>query len=276
MADFDNTHTAHVTHVTHTEEIPKFVEVTATETPDEIATPVGFVTKTTTTSTTTEVREITLMEKYTSIFKTNPLYQDTSKVLHWRDPVKTGLLFGIFNFFFFLYTLADYSMVTIVSYLLLTLLTICFGYSNYVVLKASWLQGKRVENPFQERFKDVKFHVSRETATKYMDTALDLINTTIDLFRDVFYCTDNLLSARFAFYFYMGATIGNWFSGATLLYLVTLGFFLWPRLYEEKRAEIDHFYGIAKTQATAYVHLALTKLPPAVTARFPALKPKHQ
>jgi len=259
-------HEAHVV-----EETPKFVEVTAVETPDEIK-PVGSVS--TKSDVCEELRECAVAEKYVSILKAHPLYSETSKMLHWRDPVKTGLLFGIFNFFFFLYTWADYSMLTIVSYLLLTLLTICFGYSNYVVLKASWLQGKRVENPFQERFKDVKFHVSRQTAEKYLDTILDITNATIDLFRDVFYCTDNFLSARFAFYFYLGATIGNWFSGATLVYLVALGFFIWPRLYEEKGREIDHFYGIAKTQATTYFHLALTKLPPAVTARFPALKPK--
>jgi len=265
-----------VTHTTHiTLETPKYVEVTATEIPDELK-PVGSVSMKPVTTTTDELREASVAHHYLQYLKANPLYTESSKALHWRDPVKTGLLFGIFNFFFFLYVVADYSLVTIVSYLLLTLLTICFGYSNYVVLKASWLQGKRVENPFQERFKDVKFHVSRETAEKYMETALGLINTTIDLFRDVFYCTDNFLSARFAFYFYMGATIGNWFSGATLLYLVTLGFFTWPRLYEEKHREIDHFYGIAKTQANTYIQLGLTKLPPAVTARFPALKPKHQ
>jgi len=208
------------------------------------------------------------------IIKANPLYGEVSQVLHWRDPVKSGLIFGIFNFFFFLSNWAEYSMLTIISYLLLTLLCICFGYSNYVVLKASWLQGKRVENPFMERFKDAKFHVSRETAEKHLTTVLDLINVTIDSFRDVFYCTDNFLSLRFAFYFYLSACIGDWFSGETLIYLITLGFFIWPRLYEEKKKEIDHFWGIAVAQGTVYYNLALTKVPPQVLARFPQLKPK--
>jgi len=224
--------------------------------------------------TVTVTKEIPVPKTYVQIIKANPVYSDVSKILHWRDPVKTGLLFGIFNFFFFLQTWADYSFVTIVSYLLLTLLCICFGYSNYVVLKASWIQGQQVENPFKERFKDAKFHVTRETAEKHLTSVLDAINLTIDHFRDVFYCTDNLLSLRFALYFYLGATIGNWFSGETLIYLVTLGFFLWPRVYEEKQKEIDHFYGIAKTQAENYYNLALSKLPPAVLQRFPQLKPK--
>jgi len=220
-----------------------------------------------------EKEVVSSSRSYISIIKANPLYHECSQVLHWRDPVKTGLLFGIFNFFFFLQTWGDYSFITIVSYLLLTLLCICFGYSNYYVLKASW-QGQTVDNPFKERFRDAKFHVSRETAEKHLTTVLDLTNLTIDHFRDVFYCTDNLLSLRFALYFYLGATIGNWFSGATLAYLVTLGFFLWPRLYEEKQKEIDQFYGIAQSQFNTYLNLALSKLPPAVTQRFPQLKPK--
>jgi len=221
-----------------------------------------------------EIKHVNGCVRCVEIIKANPLYGEASQVLHWRDPVKSGLLFGIFNFFFFLSNWAEYSTLTIISYLHLTLLCICFGYSNYVVLKASWLQGKRVENPFKERFKDAKFHISRETAEKHLTTVLDLTNVTIDSFRDVFYCTDNFLSLRFAFYFYVAATIGDWFSGATLVYLITLGFFIWPRLYEEKQREIDHFWGIAVTQASAYYGLALTKIPPGVLARFPQLKPK--
>jgi len=258
------------------------------ELPDEIK-PVGSTTKATISEkvvpadkstvatpavTSGEAKEIVLIKNYIGVIKANPLYSDTSKILHWKDPVKTGLLFGIFNFFFFLSTWAEYSILTILSYLLLTLLCICFGYSNYVVLRAHWLQGKQVENPFRERFKDTKFHVSRETAEKHLTTVLELFNLTMDNFRDVFYCTDNFLSFRYLAYFYFGATIGNWFSGATLIYLTTLGFFIWPRLYEEKKKEIDHFHSIAMTQLSNYYNLALSKLPPVVTQRFPQLKPK--
>jgi hypothetical protein len=243
------------------------------ENADEIKT-VHKEKETITSTATKEIKETSIPKTYIQIIMSNPLYSDVSKVLHWRDPVKTGLLFGIFNFFFFLQTWADYSFVTIISYLLLTLLCICFGYSNYVVLKASWIQGQQVENPFKERFKDAKFHVSRKTAEEHLVTVLDIVNLTIDNLRDIFYCTDNFLSLRFLVYFYVGAMIGDWFSGATLVYLVTLGFFIWPRLYEEKQKEIDHFKKLALAQATVYYNLALTKIPPAVTARFPQLKPK--
>lgn len=243
--------------------------VKSTEDPDEIKTTVSKSTKTV-----SEPTEIATAKSYVAILKANALYPATSKLLHWKDPVKTGLIFGVFNFFFFLTYLGDYSFLTMFSYLFLTLLTICFGYSNYVVLKASWLQGKVVENPFTERFKNAKFHVSRDAAEHHLTTVLDLVNTTIDNFRDVFYCTDNFLSLRFALYFWVAATVGNWFSGAVIIYLAMLGFFIWPRLYEEKKKEIDQFYNIALVQGNNYYQLALTKLPPAVHQKFPQLKPK--
>jgi len=209
-----------------------------------------------------------------AILRADPLYNEASKIFHWRDPVKSGLLFGMANLFYILFTWGEYSLVTLSSYLLLSLLAVCFSYAKYVVLKASWLNGKTVENPFKERFKNQKFHVKKETIDVHVNTILELINVSIDQYRDAFFVTDTLLSLKVALYLYIAATIGDWFSGITLLYLVTLGFFLWPRLYQEKQKEIDQFYGIAKTQANTYFQLALSKLPPAVTARFPQLKPK--
>jgi len=211
---------------------------------------------------------------YISILQANPLYNEVSKIVHWRDPIRSGLLFGIGNFFFILSTWGEYSIITLVSYLLLSLLTVCFGYSNYVVLRASWLQGKKVENPFKERFKNKKFQITKETIDVHVHTILDLLNLAIDEYQDVFFITDNLHSLKYALYFYIAGTIGDWFSGITLLYLVMLGFFIWPRLYEEKKKEIDHIYGIAQQQASVYFQLGLSKLPPAVTTRFPFLKPK--
>jgi hypothetical protein len=209
-----------------------------------------------------------------AILKKNPLYNEASNIFHWRDPVRSGLLFGIGNLFYILLTWGDYSVITLTSYLLLALTLVCLSYTNFVVLKAAWLQGKKVENPFKDRFKDQKFHLTREAIDPHVDTLIELINVTIDEFRDVFYCTDNMLSLRFALYFYIFATIGGWFSALSIFYLALLGFFVWPRLYEEKKKEIDHFYGIAKTEADKYFQLALSKIPPNVTARFPFLKAK--
>jgi len=165
-------------------------------------------------------------------------------------------------------------VVTLISYLHLALILVCFSYVNFVTLKATWVSGKTVENPFKERFKNTQFHISRATAEQHLNTVLDLLNLTIDNFKDVLYCTNNILSIQFAVLFYITATIGCWFSGATLLYLVTLGLFIWPRLYEEKKREIDNIFALVMTQIHTYYQLALSKVPPSITSKVPFLKAK--
>jgi len=211
-----------------------------------------------------------------AILRKNPAYNDVANLFYWTEPAKSGLLFGIFNFFFFLITYGEYTVLTLVSYLLLSLLAVCVGYANYVVLKASWLQGKHAENPFKERFKDTKFHVSKEFVQQHIDTVVDIINLTIDTYRDVFYGVNLALSLKWLAYFFLIAQVGKMFSGETLIYLVLLVSFVWPRLYQEKKKEIDQAYELAQKQASIYIQLGLSKLPPAVTAKLPFLKPKSQ
>jgi len=213
---------------------------------------------------------------YTAILKADPLYPEVSRIVHWRDPIKSGLLFGIFNFFYFLITFGEYSFLTLVSYLLLALLCVCFAYVNYVVLRASWFQGKRVENPLKDRFKGANFHISKACVEQHLQTVVDLINTTIDNLRDAYYVSDNILTMKVAACLYAFAVLGKWFNDSTLIYLAVLGLFIWPRLYEEKQKEIDHFYGIALVEAKKYSQLALSKIPPNIQQKLAFLKEKAQ
>jgi len=135
--------------------------------------------------------------------------------------------------------------------------------------------GGNAENPFIERFKNIQFKISKQTVENHLNTVVDLVNLTSEKLKQVFYATDNLLTLQWILYFYIAATIGTWFGGATLLYLASLGLFLWPRLYEEKQKEIDLYYGKAKVEADKYVQLGLSKLPPAVHQKFPALAPRN-
>jgi len=214
-------------------------------------------------------------ETFASIMKGNPIHEDVIQILLWKDPTRSGILFGIVNLFYFLITYGEYTLLTLFSYLFLTLLLNCFFYANYVVYKASWLQGKRVENPLKERFKNANFHISRQHVDKHVDTFIRLVNHSIDLVRDAFYCTDNLLTMKIAFYFYLLAQLGTFFFDSTLVYLVILAYFIWPRLYLEKHKEIDQAYDIAYQQGKVYFELGLSKLPPAITSKLAALKVKQ-
>jgi len=225
-----------------------------------------------------ETPQPTERKTYLSIVRASPIYVDASKLFHWRDPVKSGLVFGMANLFYYELYFEDYTLMTLLSYILLALLVISFGFVQYVVLKARYLQGRNVDNPFKARFKNSTFHVSRNTIVQHVDTVLDLMNLTIDLVREVYYCTNLSLTLQAAFFLYCVSTVGGWFSGLTLMYLVTLGFFVWPRLYEEKQQEINQIYGqvytVVSAQLDTAVKVGLSKVPPVVFEKFPFLKPK--
>jgi len=184
-------------------------------------------------------------------------------LLHWRDPIKTGLVFGISTTLYILLGLMDFTVVSLVSYFDLTLLAVCIVYVVFIELKATWLQGKAAENPLVEHFKGVDFHVSKETAARHLDTVLDLYNLAVDQFLDIFFVTNVLRSFKYLALFYViGAYIGTWLSGLTLAFLVLLGAFTWPRVYEEKRDQIDQVFHLVQSDTQKYLGLVASKLPP--------------
>lgn len=211
---------------------------------------------------------------YRSILKEDPLYNEVSNVLHWQDPIRSGLILGIITLTYFLLNRGGYTVVTLVNYLFLSILTVSFGYVKFFQWKSSQPNG----NPFSGMFGTQNFHVSKERAQQHLDTLVALINHTIDGAREVFYCKDPVLSLYFLNIFFFAGWIGSWFSGETILFLTCLGFFIWPRLYQEKHAEIDRAYLLALSEGKKYYAQGISalekKVPPAAQPYVQYLKPK--
>eukprot|EP01118_Nematostelium_gracile_P007740 TRINITY_DN252_c0_g1_i1.p1 TRINITY_DN252_c0_g1~~TRINITY_DN252_c0_g1_i1.p1 ORF type:complete len:240 (-),score=64.97 TRINITY_DN252_c0_g1_i1:113-832(-) len=212
-----------------------------------------------------------------SIIRADPWAKDVSEIVHWREPIKSGMIFGIINFSYFLYEFYDYTVITLGAYLALALALVCLSYANFVVYYGKFVQKKdNVENPFLTRFQGATFEIPPQTVEKHLNTFVDIINALIRDFKIVFYSTDTALTLKWIAYFYLIATVGSWFGGATLLYFGVLAAFLWPRLYEEKKKEIDQAYAVASTEADKYCQMALEKVPPQVQAYVPALTPRKK
>jgi len=199
--------------------------------------------------------------KIASALRTSPFFPELSYIFHWRDPIRTGLLFGIVNLAYFLITYGEYSVVTLINYCLLALLGAAFAYANGLILWARYIQGIPIENPLSSRWASSKVVVSRTVIEKHVESLHHLINAILDIFRDIYYCHFPFLSLKFGAIFFVGSLFGKWFSGFTLLYLDILILFAWPRLYEEKKTEIDHYCKIVQDQVDIYVKLALSKIP---------------
>jgi len=190
-----------------------------------------------------------------SALQTSPFYSEVSALAHWKDPIQSGLIFGIGNFFFFLITYGEYSVLTLFSYLLFTLLLVCYVYVNVSIFL------KKAGNPFSKKLEGNEFRITRKMLEGHLDTIAQLLNDVLYIFRSTFYFTNTLRSLKFAGILFALATIGKCFSGIAILFLVFFFSFVIPRIYLEKQKEIDAILGLARSQIDTYTQLVLSKIP---------------
>jgi len=73
-------------------------------------------------------------------------FSKASRVVSWKDPVESGLVFTIITAFFYLITCGGYTVVTLVSYLLLAFLLTAAAYVSGLQFYGQF-RGQTVENP---------------------------------------------------------------------------------------------------------------------------------
>jgi len=196
---------------------------------------------------------------FVSAMKASPFWNQVSAVLHWHDPVQSALIFGIGNFFFFLITYGEYSVLTLLSYLGLALILVCGAYVNGTLLRAHFKK-ETAENPFSANLKN-PYQASKYTLEPHADCIIGIINDIVYVWTSVLYFTDTLFSLRIAVLLCILSVIGKLFSGTMLLYMTFLTAFIWPRIYQEKQVQIDQAYELAMNKVNFYSQQVLSKLP---------------
>jgi len=195
-------------------------------------------------------------------FRKHPLYQPVSNILYWKDLVESGLAFAVVNFLFILLIFGDYSVLTLVSYLLLSFLVIAGAYVHYIQSKSK----EPVENPLVAKLRGRDLSISEDLVNPR--PAVLAVNYALEQLREAFLFTNNAHSLKVGLGLWVASIVGNLFSTTCLLYLCSLVASTWPRLYQEKQADIDRLAGIARAQADVYGKLAYEKLPPAIKKKL--------
>lgn len=206
-----------------------------------------------------ELADSTEGTPFVDALKKSPFYSHVSSILHWNDPVQSALLFGIGNFFFFLITCGDYTVVSLFAYLALALLFVAGVYANGTLLRA-YLKKEKYENPFSAKLKN-PFVLAEGDLKPHVDAFVGVVNDFLHLTRHAIYFTDTVFSVKIAVIVWFIAIVGGAFSGIVLLYGIFLAAFVWPRIYQEKQADIDRVYGIALAHLNQYYDLVISKLP---------------
>ncbi|XP_067604740.1 reticulon-3 isoform X1 [Pseudorca crassidens] len=178
-------------------------------------------------------------------------------LIFWRDVKKTGFVFG--TTLIVLLSLAAFSVISVVSYLILALLSVTISFRVYKsVIQA--VQKSEEGHPFKA-YLDVDITLSSEAFHNYVNAAMVHINRALKLIIRLFLVEDLVDSLKLAVFMWLMTYVGAVFNGITLLILAELLIFSVPVVYEKYKIQIDHYVGIVRDQTKSIVEKIQAKLP---------------
>lgn len=178
-------------------------------------------------------------------------------LVYWKDPKLTGGVFG--GLLVLLLSLTFYSVLSVVAYLILALLTVTISFRVYKnVLNA--VQKSTDGHPFKE-WLDQDINISTDTLNKYGDKVLSRVNKIHTDFRRLILVEDLVDSVKFAVVMWLLTYVGAWFNGMTLLILALVGAFTLPKVYELYQPQIDQYVGLAREQIDGVISKVKDKVP---------------
>ncbi|CAF92998.1 unnamed protein product, partial [Tetraodon nigroviridis] len=160
-------------------------------------------------------------------------FHTVKDLIHWRDPKKSGLAFGLSMLV--LLSLAAFSVISVVSYLLLALLCVTITFRIYKsVIQA--VQKSSDGHPFKTLIeKDVS--IPPETFRKHVDCGLTHINRALKQMSRLFLVEDLVDSLKLAVIMWLFTYVGAVFNGITILILADILLFAVPPIYEKNKVK---------------------------------------
>lgn len=160
-----------------------------------------------------------------------PVHNDLEDLLLWRDPSKTGAVFGGFTVLYLLLEWSNYSLLTLVANVLLVGVSITFLWNNL----AQFLNKPGVPVPAV-----LQQGISDNQSKAYAQQFTSGVNQLLGFARRIITGKEVILSVQAALVLYAIAKIGNFFSTLGLVYTVIVLVFTLPKVYELRKHEIDN------------------------------------
>ncbi|XP_029310393.1 reticulon-3 isoform X3 [Cottoperca gobio] len=181
-------------------------------------------------------------------------------LIHWRDPKKSGLVFGLSMLM--LLSLAAFSVISVASYLLLALLCVTITFRIYKSVVQA-VQKSSDGHPFKTLIdKDVS--IPPETFRKHVDASLTYINRALKQMSRLFLVEDLVDSLKLAVVMWLFTYVGAVFNGITILILADILLFAVPPVYEKNKTQVDQYIDVIRTQVNTTMAKLQEKLPGAV------------
>lgn len=178
-------------------------------------------------------------------------------LIYWRDVKKSGIVFG--SMMVLLLSLAMFSVLSVVAYLSLAVLTITVCFKLYKSILGA-VQKSGEGHPFQQ-FLDCELELPAEKVHELADVFMGHATSTMKELRRLFLVEDLVDSLKFGLLLWVLTYIGAWFNGMTLIILGVIGVFTLPKVYETYKVQIDQYLDLVKTNVGNVVSQIREKIP---------------
>ncbi|XP_072485460.1 reticulon-1 isoform X2 [Notamacropus eugenii] len=183
--------------------------------------------------------------------------QKVIDLLYWRDIKQTGIVFG--SFLLLLFSLTQFSVVSVVAYLALAALSATISFRIYKsVLQA--VQKTDEGHPFKA-YLELEISLSQDQIQKYTDYLQLYVNSAAKELRRLFLVQDLVDSLKFAVLMWLLTYVGALFNGLTLLIMAVVSMFTLPVVYFKHQAQIDQYLGLVRTHINTVVGKIQAKIP---------------
>ncbi|CAK9807054.1 rtn1-a [Anthophora plagiata] len=168
-------------------------------------------------------------------FNPDRLNPKVADLIYWRDPKKTGPVFGCI--LGVLLSLVYFSLISVFAYVSLLALTgtIAIRIHN-TVLQA--IQKTSDGHPFKNIL-EMDLTLPAEKVHEVADVAVAHVNAVARELRRLFLVEDFVDSLKFGVLLWCLTHVGSWFNGMTLIIIGVVALFTLPKVYETNKAQID-------------------------------------
>ncbi|KAL3307965.1 Reticulon-like protein, partial [Cichlidogyrus casuarinus] len=170
----------------------------------------------------------------------------------WRKPLQTGVVFGAL--FLVEIVLMSMSFLSVVGYAGLALLFAIFGFRTF--LKVT---GKPDSYGILDKL-DHKLELTSDEAEKSIKRGIANVEFLLESLRELILVNNVTNSIKFGLALYLLTYLGARFNLLTLCLICTVCVFVFPKVYELKKKEIDQLAQVAKEKLSEVQQLVMDKL----------------
>ncbi|XP_018406137.1 PREDICTED: reticulon-1 isoform X1 [Cyphomyrmex costatus] len=177
-------------------------------------------------------------------FNPERLNPKVAALIYWRDPKKSGAVFG--TILGVLLSLAYFSLISVLAYVSLTVLSGTILFRIYkTVLQA--VQKTSDGHPFKDIL-DLDLTLPAEKVHEVADVAVAHANAAVTELRRLFLVEDFIDSLKFVVLLWCLTYVGSWFNGMTLIIIGVVALFTLPKVYETNQEQIDQNLALVQTK----------------------------